>query len=176
MLGTCGRTLQQLQLRLESGRKGAAGRRVPRFNESLPPPVSICHLLGVDPGSGPSQSGAKAAGRDPTHVNKLSSRFRMRSCAWPSGVWGSCKVASSGPSGPSAPSISHRSRRDFLWAWEGAPAGHMDFPALCRVFPPPPPHPQAGQISHSPPMTQMGQTFLLRLDTCPHCRLNTTSG
>lgn len=168
VLGTCGCALQQLQLGLESGRKGAAGSRVPGVQWVPPTPVSICHLLAADPGSRPGQSGAKAAGRGPTHVNKLSSRFRMRSCAWPSGVSGSCKAASSGPSGPSAPSMSHRSRRDFLWARKEAPAGHRVLPALGRVLPAPPRH-QAGQMSHSPTMTQAGQTFLLRLDTCPDC-------
>lgn len=65
-------------------------------------------------------------------------------------------MASSGPSCPSAPSISHRSRRDFLWAWKGAPAG---FPCLVKV-PPPSSTSQAGQISYSSIVTQMGQTVL----------------
>jgi hypothetical protein len=76
VLGTCGCTLQQLQLGLESEEDTgllAAGS-----------PGSVCPLSGEHQDrAGQGWAGQGRAGQGwkmgpPTHVNKLSSRFRMR--------------------------------------------------------------------------------------------------
>lgn len=70
MLGTCGRTLQQLQLGLESEEERSCWEPGPQA-QCYPPPLG--RFLGVDLGTWPS-----LAGRGLTHVNKLSSKFRIR--------------------------------------------------------------------------------------------------